>query len=136
MAEFKLVIGDPKTGKSYQREIKDQEANFFVGKKIKENIKGESIGLQGYEFEITGGSDSSGFPMRYDVAGVARKRILAIEGVGLKKKDRGIRQRKTVCGNRIHDKITQINLKILKEGKNPLGAPAAEETPAEEEKKE
>ena len=135
MAEFKLVIGDPKTGKSYQREVKDQEAAFFIGKKIKDNVKGEVIGLQGYEFEITGGSDSSGFPMRYDVDGTNRKRILAVEGVGLKKKGRGIRQRKTVCGNRINDNITQINLKILKHGKEQLDVqaePEKEEKPAEE----
>lgn len=143
MAEFKLVIGDPKSGKSFQREVKDQDAAVFLGKKIKDTIKGEVIGLQGYEFEITGGSDASGFPMRYDVEGVARKRILAIGGVGLKKKDKGIRQRKTVCGNTVHDKITQINLKVLKAGKGALGAPEAPaegeapaEAPAEEKAEE
>ena len=138
MVEFKLVIGDPKTGKSYQREVKDQDAALFLGKKIKDVIKGEAIGLQGYELEITGGSDDCGFPMRYDVTGAARKRILAIKGVGLKKKDKGIRQRKTVCGNKVHEKISQINLKVVKEGKKPLGVapePAKEEEKAEKETK-
>jgi len=137
MTEFKLVIGDPKTGKSYQREVKEQDAALFLGKKIRDVIKGESIGLQGYEFEITGGSDDCGFPMRYDVEGTARKRVLAVQGLGIKKKEKGIRQRKAVCGNKIHEKISQINLKVLKEGKESLEvAPEAEEKPAEEAKAE
>lgn len=128
MVEFKLVIGEPKTGKSYQREVKDNEAGIFLGKSMKDVIKGESIGLQGYEFEITGGSDSCGFPMRYDVKGTARRRILAVKGVGFRIKDRGIRQRKTVRGNTISENISQINLKVLKQGKQPLGEPAAEQS--------
>ncbi|MCK5026238.1 MAG: 30S ribosomal protein S6e [Nanoarchaeota archaeon] len=138
MTEFKLVIADPKTGKCSQREVKDQDASFFLGKKIKDVVKGEALGLQGYEFEITGGSDDCGFPMRYDVSGSSRKKILAISGVGLKKKEKGVRQRKTVCGNAVHEKISQINLKILKIGKEPLekapeeeAKPEAEEKPAE-----
>ena len=43
-----------------------------------------------------------------------------------------IRIRKTVCGNTIHPKITQVNLKVTKEGKEPLAAPPAEK---KEEKK-
>ena len=143
MTEFKLVIADPKTGKCSQREVKDQDAAFFLGKKIKDVVKGEVLGLQGYEFEITGGSDDCGFPMRYDVNGFTRKKILAISGVGLKKKGKGIRQRKTVCGNIVHEKTSQINLKILKAGKEPLekdpeeeAKPEAEEKPAEKAKAE
>ena len=32
MAEFKVVISDPKTGKSYQREAKDEAAKLLIGK--------------------------------------------------------------------------------------------------------
>jgi len=136
MTEFKLVIADSKTGKCSQREVKDQDASFFLGKKIKDVVKGEALGLQGYEFEITGGSDDCGFPMRYDVNGAARKKILAISGVGLTKKGKGVRQRKTVCGNTVHEKISQINLKILKAGKDPLEkAPEEEEAKSEAEEK-
>lgn len=133
MAEFKLVIGS-KDGKSYQREVKDSDAKPFLGKKIGDTIKGEGFGLEGYEFIITGGSDSSGFPMRFDVEGTARKKILAVKGVGIRKKRKGQRQRKTVCGNRIHGGIVQINLKVVKEGKEPLAKP--EETEAQAENKE
>ena len=140
MSEFKVVIADPKTGKCYQREIKDVEAKVFLGLKIKNNVKGDSFGLSGYEFEITGGSDKSGFPMRKDLEGTARKRILAIAGVGLKRKRKGQRQRKNIRGNTISSQISQINLKILKYGKEKLGGEeVAEETKVEskvEEKKE
>ena len=48
------------------------------------------------------------------------------------KKAKGIRRRRTVCGNTIHAKISQINLKVLKEGAEKLGE---EEAPKEAEKK-
>lgn len=134
MVGFKVVIGT-KDGKCHQKEIPEEDSKNLVGKKIGDTIKGELIGLTGYEFSITGGTDYAGFPMRQDIAGVGRKRILAVAGVGLKKKARGIRKRKTVCGNTIHPKISQINLKVLKEGKEKLGAaPKEGEAPAEESK--
>ena len=125
MVSFKLVIGT-KAGKCVQKEVQEPEARTFLGKKIGDKIAGDSVGFAGYEFMVTGGSDYCGFPMRKDVEGFGRKRILAIQGVGLKKEGKGIRQRKTVCGNTIHPKISQVNLKVLTEGKEPLIAPAAE----------
>jgi small subunit ribosomal protein S6e len=119
MAEFKIVLST-KDGKSYQREVKDADARPFLGKKIGDSISGDAFGLPGYEVQILGGSDFCGFPMRPDVSGTGRKRILAVAGVGIRKKEKGIRQRKTVCGNTIHGKIAQINLKVLKEGKDKL----------------
>lgn len=116
MPAFKIVLSDPKTGLSSQREVKDQQASALIGMKIKDNVKGETIGLGGYELEITGGSDYCGFPMRKDVLGVGRKKILAVSGVGIKKANKGIKQKKTVCGNTIHEKTAQVNMKVLKEG--------------------
>ena len=116
MAEFKLVISDPKTGLTLQREVKDPAARSFLGLKIGDSVKGESIDLQGYEFEVTGGSDFCGFPMRKDVLGVGRKKILSYSGIGVKKGGKGMLQRKTVCGNTIHSKIVQVNLKAIKVG--------------------
>ena len=134
MAEFKLVIGDPKTGKSTQIVVSDDNADKLNGKKLGDKIKGELLDLPGYEFEITGGADYCGFPMRKDIEGPVRKKVLLVSGVGIRNKERGIRKRKTVCGNTIHDNITQISMKILKYGKKPLVA--AEEAPAEEKPKE
>ena len=61
MAEFKLSIGDPKAGKTYQLVVSEDNAKFFIGKKIGDKIKGESIDKAGYELEITGGADYCGF---------------------------------------------------------------------------
>lgn len=123
MAEFKLVISDPKTGKTLQREVKDQSAKPFIGLKITDAIKGEAFDLTGYEFVITGGSDYCGFPMRKGIQ-TPRKRIVADGGVGFTGNHRGYKSsvyiKKTICGDIIHDKISQINLKITKQGKTPL----------------
>jgi small subunit ribosomal protein S6e len=136
MVGFKLTISDTKTGRTVQREVKDKDAQFFIGKKIGETIKGETINLTGYEFEITGGSDYCGFPMRRDIPGSVRKRILAVSGVGIKRKRKGQKQRKTVCGNTIHTRISQINLKVLKEGKEKLFGGVKDGAKSEEGKKE
>ena len=132
MADFKLVISDPKNGKSYQKELKEPDSSIFIGKKIGEQVKGDEFGLQEYEFIITGGSDYCGFPMRSDVSGAGRKRILAVSGIGVGKIGKGIRQKKTVCGNTIHPRISQINLKILKTGKAKLAPEVAEGIKAKE----
>jgi len=131
--DVKINIGDPKTKKCVQKEIKD--TNVFLGKKLGEKIEGDSFGFAGYEFEITGGSDDSGFPMRRDVEGIGRKRILAVSGIGMKKSANGVRQRKTMAGNTVHEKTSQINMKVIKAGKEPLFEEKAEEKPAEEEAK-
>ena len=134
MAELRFVINDVKTGKSYQKALDTPD---FEGKQVGEKIKGELIGLDGYELEITGGSDYAGFPMRKDISSSSRKKALLTKGVGMKKiEQKGIRKRKTVCGNRIHDKTVQVNLKVLKEGPKKLEEifKKEEEKPAEESK--
>ncbi len=116
MAEFKVVINDVKTGKSYQREIKDQYANSLIGKKIGEVVDGIFVGLPGYKLVITGGSDYTGTPMRKSLPGPRRKRILVSGGVGFHPKMPGQRRRKTLRGNTISPEIVQINMKISSYG--------------------
>ncbi len=130
MAEFKLVIGDPASKRSYPREAKDQAANTFIGKKIGDIVKGENIDLPGYELQITGGSDVAGIPMRKGIMGQARKRILAAGGPGFKENETGIKIKKSVRGEIISAQTVQINLKVVKQGSQPL-APAQEEQKAE-----
>ena len=119
MAQFKLCIANPKTGKCYQKEVKDDEAEPFISLNIGESITGDSFGMTGYEFTITGGSDYCGFPMRHGIMGL-RKKIYSYGGVGFPGLKSGQKKRKTICGHKIHDKITQINLKITKEGSKKL----------------
>ncbi|MGB9748834.1 MAG: 30S ribosomal protein S6e [Candidatus Woesearchaeota archaeon] len=118
MVEFKLSIADPKNKKTYKKNAKDKEATVFLGKKIGEIV--ELPGFSGYKFQITGGSDYAGFPMRAEISGPVRKRIYSEKGVGFRIKEKGKKLRKTVCGNTIHPKIVQINLKIIEYGTKPL----------------
>ncbi len=112
MATFKVVISDPTTGKSEQKEVTGDAAKALLGKKIGETVKGEPFELPGKTLVVRGGSDYCGFPMRSDLPGTARKRILTTKGIGFRGGLKGIRRRKTVAGNTIHSKIHQINLSI------------------------
>ncbi|MHA1238528.1 MAG: 30S ribosomal protein S6e [Candidatus Odinarchaeia archaeon] len=120
MPEFKLVVSDPETGKSIQIIVKEEKTKALIGRKIGDKISGDLIGLPGYELEITGGSDKDGFPMRPDVQGAVRKRVLLQSPPGFKPKRDGERRRKIVRGNIISDEIVQINSKVVKKGKKPL----------------
>lgn len=117
MAEFKITINDAKTGKSYNKTV---DTLAFKNKKIGEVIEGDSLGLKGYKLEITGGSDSSGFPMRKDLEGIAKKRALLTKGPGIRKRKKGIRTRKTIRGNTISLSTVQVNLKIKDYGPKSL----------------
>ncbi len=116
MAEFKAVIADPKSGKTYKRDIAGQFANALVGRKLGEEIDGLFAGLPGFKLVITGGSDKDGFPMRRDVPGPRRRRILLSGGVGFHPPRSGMRKKKTVRGNTISPDTLQLNLKITVRG--------------------
>jgi len=127
--DLKLVLGT-KGGKSYQKEVKDAAAEVLQNKTIGDSVSGNELGFSGYEFLITGGSDKCGFPMRKGIQS-ARKKIMVGQSTGCsgldrnKKKQKGLLSKKTVCGERITKDIHQVNLKVTKEGSEPL-APAAE----------
>jgi len=115
-----LVISDPKTGRAYQTEISDPQASVFIGKRIGDTVEGDAIGLPGYVLEITGGSDKDGFPMRRDLPGPWRRRVLLAGPPGFHPKKKGVRKRKTVVGNTISPNIVQINTKIVKRGRKKI----------------
>ena len=122
---YKLNISSEK-GLSKLIEI-DEKKFRFDGMKIGETIKGGLIGFPNYEFKITGGSDASGFPMRKDVHGPVKKRILVSKkGIGYKPKRKGEKKRRTVRGNEITFDMTLINLKVLKYGETELFKTAEE----------
>ena len=143
MTSFKLNIAEPKDGKCYKTEVKDEQASPFIGLNIGEKIDGSRIGLDGFELEVTGGTDYCGFPMRGGILGI-RKKLTIYKGVGFRGGLKGMRERKTVCGHKIHERISQINLKVTKQGSKKLneifGVPeeAKKEvkTEAKEEKKQ
>jgi small subunit ribosomal protein S6e len=128
---FKINIGT-KEGKTYHLET---EANELLEKKLHDKVEGKDISrdLNGYEFEITGASDKSGFTSMENVEGSGLKKVLLTYGKAMKKKPRkegkkklsknrpkGLRLRKTVRGKVISEAISQINFKILKEGEKKL----------------
>jgi len=135
MVEFKLTINDPKTGKSYQKTVSsDTETEIFRSKKIGDKIEGHKLALNDYELEITGGSDKQGFPIRKDMYGQGRRKPLTVSGTGFKKQSKGQRQRKSVRGNTLSTEISQINLKVIKHGKESLEKIFGKEEVKEEKK--
>ncbi len=123
MVQFKLVVSDPRTTKSEVVEIKDANAQVLVGRKIGEVVEGSTIGFSG-KIMITGGSDKAGFPMRGDVLGGGKNRVLLTRGVGLTSKVEGMKKRKLVRGNTITEEVYQVNAKKVEEGpKQGLDSP-------------
>jgi small subunit ribosomal protein S6e len=118
--DFRVVISDPKSGKAYQVELKDPAASKFLGRRIGERVDGDILGMPGYSVVITGGSDREGFPMRADLPGAKRRKILVAGGVGYHPTDEGHKRRKSIHGRDISSDIGQINVKIVEAGSRPV----------------
>ncbi len=134
---MKIVIADAKEGKSYGVEVpKDKEA-ALIGKKIGEKVEGGLFGVEGYELQVTGGSDLAGFPMRGDVSGPRRLGVIVSGGPGYRKGAKGMRKKRNVRGNIISDQIIQVNAKVTGYGSKPLAElfPKAAAGEKKEEKK-
>ena len=114
MAQFKLVISDPRTGKSEVQEVKDSNAQLLLGRKIGETVDASTIGLTG-KIKITGGSDKAGFPMRSDVLGGGKNYVLMSSGVGFRSKTAGAKRRRLVRGNTVTEETFQLNAKKVEE---------------------
>ena len=132
MANFKLTISDIK-GKSLSKELKDSDANPLLGLQLGNETDATVVGLTG-KLKLTGGSDKSGVPMRSDVHGSARKRVLLSKGVGLQAAEHGDRVRKLTRGNIISEEIYQITRKF--DGELPVEKPAEEASTETADKKE
>jgi len=117
---MRIVVSDKSSGKSYQAELPAEKEAGLIGKRIGEEIEGNLVGAAGYTLEITGGSDSSGFPMRKDVQGTAKKKLLDSDTVAFKTKRKGERRRKMVRGNALSSDIVQVNMVVTKAGSAPL----------------
>ncbi len=124
MANFKLTISDIK-GKSVSKELKDTDANSLLGLELGNETNASIVGLTG-KLKLTGGSDKSGVPMRSDVHGAARKRVLLSRGVGLQDAEYGQRKRKLLRGNSVSEEIYQVNCKF--DGELPIEASVEETT--------
>lgn len=115
---MKIVVSDSKTKKAYS--VETAEEMVFIGKKIREEVSLDKVGLEGYSAIITGGSDKQGFPMRFDVPGNNRRKVLLGGNPGYHPNVRGQRKRISVRGNVISNEISQVNVKISKYGGKAL----------------
>jgi small subunit ribosomal protein S6e len=144
---FKLNISE-KSGKTYKLELDTEE---LIGKELNSKISGKDLlpDLEGYELEITGTSDKSGFTSMKEVPGVGLKSLLLTYGKAMKRRPKkegkkkpsnpqpkGLRLRKTVRGRVISPEITQINFKVLKEGSKKLSEIFPDQVKKEEPKPE
>ena len=136
MVEFKIVVNDTKNGKSHNILVSGHHANSLIGKKISDEVDGIFVSLPGYKLQITGGTNKDGFPMRKDLPGTVRRRLLLSEGLGFKPKDSGKRKKKSVRGNTINPDIVQINMKVIKHSSKPIEDIIKVEKKKEEDKKE
>ena len=117
MAIFKVIVSD-KQGKSISRELKDKEAQPLLNSRIGDLVDSSILGISNGKFQVTGGSDKSGTPMRKDVHGGVKKYILLSKGTGMRSDREGIRKRKLIRGNIVTEEIYQLNC-LLVEGSMP-----------------
>jgi small subunit ribosomal protein S6e len=120
MVEFKAVINDVNTGQSLNIPVGGHHANSLIGKRIGEEVDGIFVGLPGYKLRITGGSDKDGFPMRKDLPGGRRRKVMLSGGVGFHPRLGGERRRKTLCGNSISPDTSQLNMRVTKAGSKSI----------------
>ncbi|NPA22226.1 MAG: 30S ribosomal protein S6e [Candidatus Micrarchaeota archaeon] len=113
-----MILNLSHEGKSYKIPL-DGKEELFLGKKIGDEV---DIGLiaPGYKVRITGGSDTSGIPMRKDVHGSGKKYVLLSRGPGYRPKEKGVKKRKLVRGNTISNDIAQVNAVVIVVGETPL----------------
>ncbi|VVC01583.1 30S ribosomal protein S6e [uncultured archaeon] len=117
---MKIVISDPKTGKSFGLEVPKDKESSLIGKKMGDKLEGGALGADGYTLEITGGSDLAGFPIRRDVSGPRRAGVILSSGTGFTKHEKGVRAKRNVRGNIISDQIMQVNAKVSSYGSKGL----------------
>ena len=135
MAKFKVILSDPETGKSQIVELEGSRAVPLVGRKLGETIDGTAVGLGGHKLKITGGSDKDGFPMRPDIHGGIKTRIILTKGIGFHSTRKGERRRKTLRGSTITEEIVQINMKITEKPKKTKKPKQPEKTEIKEAEK-
>ncbi len=135
MADFKVIVNDVKTGKSYNIAVNGRHADSLIDTCIGEVVDGVFVGLPEYKLQITGGSDGNGTPMRGDLPGKKRVKLLLSDSLGFHERYHGERRRVAIRGNTISPEIVQINMKVVEYGPKTIDEilnPAPEgEAPAE-----
>ncbi|MEM0149612.1 MAG: S6e family ribosomal protein, partial [Candidatus Micrarchaeaceae archaeon] len=115
---MKIVYSDPKTGKSAQIDLPEEKAAILSNFKIGDTFDGALIDLNGYKFKITGGSDTSGFPMNKGIQGSGKSHAMKL--VAESGKHKGEHRRMTSRGNTIISDTAQVNMVIIEYGEKPV----------------
>lgn len=129
-----LIVSDPDTGMSQRVELEDARMSPLIGRRIGETIDGAIANLPGHRLQLTGGTDKDGIPMRPDVHGGVKTRIVLSGGVGYKPKKKGERKRVVVRGNTVTEDTTFLNFKIVEKPKGRKREKKKEPEPEVEEK--
>ncbi len=129
--EYKVVVNDVKTGKSYNVSVKGNHAASLTRMSLGDVIDGVFLGLPGYKLKITGGSDKNGTPMRKDLPGNKRINLLLSDSLGFHEKYHGERKRTAICGRVISTNISQINMAVAEYGPKSIEECLNPEAPAE-----
>ena len=126
-------MSDPQAGTSKVVEVEEARAAPFIGRRTGEVMDGAVVDMPGSKMKLTGGSDKDGIPMRPNVHGGVRRRVVLSGGVGFNAKKSGERKRKAVRGDIITDEIVQLNAKLVDQPPKPKEAkaePAKQQAPA------
>ena len=120
MAEFKVVVADPKTGRAVNVDASGGAAGALVGRKIGDEVDAGPLGLAGYKMKITGGSDRTGIPANGSLPGAGRRRLLVAGGTGFHPKMEGQRRRKMLRSKEITADFVQVNTTVTAYGEKTL----------------
>jgi small subunit ribosomal protein S6e len=120
MVDISLNIAHPEENKSMSTSLDTEQSESLHGKMLNETFSGDLVGFDGYTFRIRGGSDRAGFPMRRDVPGIGRHKVLIKSGTGIRENRVGRRVRRTVAGNTVYEETAQLNVVVEEAGNESL----------------
>jgi len=115
--EVKLLYSDKKSGLTATMELDEEKSALLLNRKIGSELEGSLFGLTGYTLKITGGSDSSGFPLDRSIAQQGKLRVLRVQR---RKGREPARRRLMVRGNLIGADTKQVSAVITAYGSRPL----------------
>ena len=111
---------NPSTGLQKCIEIDDDRKLLpFFEKRMAAEVPADSLGdeFKGYVFQISGGNDKQGFPMKQGVLSATRARLLLTKGLSCYRPRRtGERKRKSVRGCIVGPDLSVLNLVVAKQG--------------------
>ena len=112
---MKVNVSNPKVGRTVQKEVTADQVGLLVGRKIGQEIDLGPLGFSGAKGVIRGGSDAQGVPMRPEIQGPVRKKLVISKSIGLRNAEFGQKKKKTVRGNTVSDQTAQINIMVTPE---------------------